>query len=239
MKHAIVNGEKHEPKKGLSGSCILCGMQMIAKCGDKKIHHWSHKGKLECDPWWENETKWHRDWKDTFPKEWQEIVHISDHGEKHVADIQTNQGCTIEFQHSYLNPNERKSRLDFYKNLVWVIDGKRLKNDEMRLAKAMSQSVKIGPVIKVNPEASSLLSDWSNDHSPVFFDFGIARNNPERSVLWLLLPKAIDGMAYIFPYSRSDFIEAHLNGDSSIAIELQKLLKDWPVLIQNFNKNRF
>jgi hypothetical protein len=23
---------------------------MIAKCGERKIHHWSHIGKLECDP---------------------------------------------------------------------------------------------------------------------------------------------------------------------------------------------
>jgi hypothetical protein len=45
-------------------------------------------------------------------KSWQEIVHRSDSGEKHIADVKTDHGWVIEFQHSYLNPEERRSRAD-------------------------------------------------------------------------------------------------------------------------------
>ena len=47
------------------------------------------KGRRFCDPWWENETEWHRAWKDQFPADWQEIVHHAEDGEKHIADVKT------------------------------------------------------------------------------------------------------------------------------------------------------
>jgi competence protein CoiA len=48
---------------------------MIARCGSQRIHHWAHKNKSEqCDHWWENETEWHRNWKASFPVDWQEIT---------------------------------------------------------------------------------------------------------------------------------------------------------------------
>jgi len=55
-----------------------------------------------CDNWWENETQWHRDWKNHFPVEWQEVVQIAEDGEKHIADVKTSEGWVVEFQHSYL-----------------------------------------------------------------------------------------------------------------------------------------
>ena len=33
----------------------------------------------------------------------------------------------IEFQHSHMDAQERTSREKFYKNMVWVVDGTRLK----------------------------------------------------------------------------------------------------------------
>jgi hypothetical protein len=50
----------------------------------------------------ENETEWHRAWKDQFPPEWQEIVHLAGDGERHIADVKTGDGWVIEFQHSYI-----------------------------------------------------------------------------------------------------------------------------------------
>ena len=71
MKYARVNGYKTEAPKGLRGTCRHCQSDMIARCGDVRIKHWKHKNKISCDPWWENETEWHRAWKNYYPTEWQ------------------------------------------------------------------------------------------------------------------------------------------------------------------------
>jgi competence protein CoiA len=90
---------------------------MVAKCGEVKIWHWAHQGRRFCDPWWENETEWHRKWKAEFPDAWQEIIHRADDGTKHVADIKTEHGWASEFQHSSIRPEERRSRDAFYERV--------------------------------------------------------------------------------------------------------------------------
>ena len=101
MQYALdASGNRITATPNAKGICICCEAEMIAKCGSIKVHHWSHKSRKHCDPWWENETQWHRDWKNQFPKEWQEVVHIADDGEKHIADIKTPEGLVIEFQHT-------------------------------------------------------------------------------------------------------------------------------------------
>ena len=127
MKFARVNGQRQKAQPKLSGECPACGHPMNAKCGKerKRIWHWAHKSSRHCDHWWENETDWHRAWKDQFPEHWQEVVQEAENGEKHIADVKTNQGWVIEFQHSYIKPEERRSRDDFYQKLVWVVDGTR------------------------------------------------------------------------------------------------------------------
>ncbi len=164
MKYAIVNGEKTEAFKGGKGVCPSCSSELIARCGDVKINHWSHKGIRDCDFWWENETEWHRQWKNQFPKEWQEIVHFDENGEKHIADVKTKNDWIIEFQHSYLKPEERISRINFYSKLVWVIDGLRRETDKIQFQKILKESSQ-APVGNVNirkinfPEESRLLKN--------------------------------------------------------------------------------
>ena len=103
---------------------------MIAKCGKFVRWHWAHKSRQSCDPWWEAETDWHRDWKNKFPEEWQEVVHTDARtGERHIADVKTPHGLVIEFQHSALSPEERRSREDFYKDMIWIVDGDRGSTD--------------------------------------------------------------------------------------------------------------
>lgn len=202
MKYAMVNDARSEAKKGLSGLCPNCGNPMVPKCGDKKIHHWSHKGKLECDPWRENETEWHRAWKGHFHKDNQEVIHRDElTGEKHIADVKTNDGIIIEFQHSPIKPEERKSRNDFYKNIIWVVDGKRLIKDETNFAKAYNSGISIGNVKKTNTNDSTLLKDWSNTRVPVFLDFG-------HPILWLLIPIiSNEATVFIFPINKNEFLE--------------------------------
>lgn len=97
---------------------------MIAKCGPRILHHWAHAGRRDCDPWWENETDWHRAWKNFFPDDCREISHTASDGEIHRADIKTPTGIIIEVQHSGMTDAERQSREAFYGNLVWIIDGR-------------------------------------------------------------------------------------------------------------------
>jgi len=46
--------------------------------------------------------------KDQFPADWQEHVQHAETGERHIADVKTSRGWVIEFQHSYLKPEERR-----------------------------------------------------------------------------------------------------------------------------------
>lgn len=124
MQYALVDGWPREAKSGLRGSCPTCSADMVSKCGPRIIHHWAHVHRRQCDPWWENETQWHRDWKSLFPPECREIHHVAPDGEIHRADVKTSTGIYIEIQHSSMSDAERKSREDFYQNLVWVIDGR-------------------------------------------------------------------------------------------------------------------
>lgn len=133
MQFALVNNERVIPLPGLAGACPACGSVMIAKCGNRRMHHWAHRGKRCCDVWWEPETPWHRQWKSLFPKHWQEVRHLEASGEIHISDVHTEHGLTMEFQHSHLNVDERSAREKFYPNMIWVVDGVRLKRDFTRL----------------------------------------------------------------------------------------------------------
>lgn len=111
------------------GVCPVCGANTIAKFGPRIRHHWAHESVRDCDPWWENETPWHREWKKCFPVECREVTHVSHDGEIHRADIKTPTGIVVEIQHSSMSDSERISREEFYKNMIWVVDGKGFKRD--------------------------------------------------------------------------------------------------------------
>ncbi len=122
MQFANVDEIKTRPKPKLRGTCPHCGSDMISRCGRVKVWHWAHKRNPHCNRWWESETQWHRDWKNCFPIEWQEISHTdSVTQEIHIADVKNPFGLVIEFQHSRIKPEEREAREDFYDESVgWV-----------------------------------------------------------------------------------------------------------------------
>lgn len=213
MKLALINGDKSEATKGARGFCPSCGSELIARCGEVKVNHWAHKGN-HCDPWWENETEWHRSWKSKFPIEWQEVVRFDENGEKHIADVKTGSGYVLEFQHSYLNPEERRSRNAFYSKLVWVVDGARRITDRSQFQKILKESAPLRanvPIIKVHfPDECRLFKEWHDSNALVFFDFQDEADS-EQSVLWFLFPKTSSGDVYLSPFSRVKFIELHNN----------------------------
>lgn len=124
MEIALVEGLRRTPFTKGKGSCTVCGHAVLAKCGPRVRHHWAHARRQSCDPWWENETDWHRQWKSLFPEDCREVIHTAPDGEVHRADIRTPTGIYIEVQHSQITDQERLSRELFYQNLVWVVDGR-------------------------------------------------------------------------------------------------------------------
>lgn len=124
MMHALVNGTPQRPLPKLTGTCTSCGEMLISKCGKRIVWHWAHQGRPHCDPWWENETRWHRDWKAKFPDEWHEAVMFDNGtGEKHIADVRTPFGLVVEFQNSPMSEVELTAREAFYGKMVWIVNG--------------------------------------------------------------------------------------------------------------------
>ncbi len=226
MKLALVEGLRREAQPGLMGICPYCVRPVVARCGTIRIWHWSHKGRRVCDPWWENETEWHRDWKARFPASWQELVFRSPSGERHIADVKTQQGRVLEFQHSHLPPQEREAREAFYPKLAWVVDGTRRKKDAARLLEALNRGQRIHPtmvVVRVAWIGAALLRDWVASRVPVLFDLG--SEAPDH--LWCLAPESTSNAAYLARLSRHSFIETHLSaageGDDRFSRVMQAL----------------
>lgn len=126
MQYSVVGIERRQPFRRGKGICEVCGSETLAKCGTKVMWHWAHRSRQVCDPWWENETEWHRQWKEKFPENCREVVYkCSETDEAHRADIVADWGIILEIQNSPIGLQELKSRENFYKNLVWLVNGQR------------------------------------------------------------------------------------------------------------------
>jgi competence protein CoiA len=213
MHFALVDNERTAPSPGLTGSCPACGGATIAKCGDQRIHHWAHSKKTACDSWREPETPWHRTWKNRFPARWQEFIRWDHNGEKHIADVRTERGLTIEFQHSHLRPEERAARENFYGDILWIVDGSRLARDLPRFLdgiRTLRPFLQKGLYIAPFPDEMFPRS-WLNCTVPVFFDFENTTDLTEKAMhvrcpLWCLLPGRALGQAVVLKVSRENFV---------------------------------
>lgn len=195
MKYAILNNERIEPQRGIKDAiCPICGEKVIPKCGNIKIHHWAHKIKDNCDPWWENETEWHRRWKNLFPNECQEFVMVDDlTGEKHVADVRINNSLTLEFQHSFISEKEKFSRENFYKNMFWIVDASKYYEKFKTNLQSLNHSEKCKVCFYYNYNEFELSKNcfprrWLKSKVPVIFDFGVHENiksHSEKQKKWL------------------------------------------------------
>lgn len=229
MHFALVNDERTSPLPGLTGSCPACAGAMIAKCGDQRVHHWAHRGKKPCDSWWEPETPWHRGWKSKFPQPWQEFIQFDAAGEKHIADVRTPHGLTIEFQRSHLEHDERAARERFYGNMLWVVDGSRLKRDLPRFRDGTGSFRKIlvkGLYITAFPQ-EAFPRNWLDCAAPVFFDFAnaIDQNDETKHLahpLWCLLPGRAVGRAVVLQVSRASFL--HGAHETACPIEVKTIM---------------
>lgn len=235
MKFALVNDQRQEAQPRLLGSCIGCGSLMTAKCGDRRVWHWAHKGRRVCDQWWESETIWHRAWKDQFPIAWQEVRHSADDGTCHIADIKTPQGWVIELQHSRIQPDERRSREAFYGQLIWVVDATRLKRDIEQLAQSYDNGQPLTPgswIRKASAANCRAFREWAGGPTPIFFDLG--RGAP----LMYLLPLPSSGIVYLHPVLREQFVEWHRSPASKAATDLSAMVSEIPQLVAALEARR-
>ena len=215
MHFALLNNNRVEAQPQLQGLCSCCSQPVIAKCGKQKIWHWAHKSKTACDNWWESETEWHRNWKNNYPADWQEISLFDEKiDEKHIADVRTPYNLVIEFQHSHIDTQERISREQFYKNMVWVVDGTRLQRDYPRFRKGTEKFNRTNRkgVYFVDSPNEIFPVNWLESSVPVVFDFrGLALpNEPQdviKNILWCLSPKRVNNNVVVFGISREDFIK--------------------------------
>lgn len=119
------NKNRIKPTKELNGYCPSCGEHLVAKMGEIKIHHWSHKIEGNCN--YKPMTEWHYNWQNKFPEENREIIYVDkDTEEKHIADVSID-NYVFEFQHSSISIEEFNSRANFYTNklnkkLIWIFD---------------------------------------------------------------------------------------------------------------------
>ena len=209
MKFAIVDGIKAEAKPKLKGTCNYCGSEMIARCGRHKIWHWAHKSKADCDPWWESEGEWHRNWKNHFPIEWQEVIHTDiNTGEKHIADVKNPFGLVIEFQNSNIKPEEKESREKFYNEMIWVVNGVRSDLTESYFNMGLSGPIQNNPLAyQINwLGRGKFLENWGDSKVKVYLDFG-------KDVVWRLVffdkKKKVGAVG---PLPKEEFIKDCLNG---------------------------
>lgn len=224
MRFALIDNNRVEAQPKQQGLCPNCSQPVVAKCGKQKIWHWAHRSIASCDSWWEPETEWHRNWKNNYPADWQEISLLDNRtGGKHISDVRTTHNLTIEFQHSAIKPEERISREQFYKNMVWVVDGTRLKRDYPRFLKEwknngiseVHKTDKSG-IFEVGFPEYCFPSAWLESSVPVIFDFrgdgSMDDSDGLRNTLYCLFPQ-VGRRARVTEISRKAFINATTNGE--------------------------
>ena len=117
MMYALSNNIRVKPQPKKTALCPNCGNTVFAKCGKINIWHWSHKNS-DCDTWSEPESEWHKMIKEWFPENFREVILPP-----HRADIKLSNGYVVELQHSHISSDEISERENFYKKMIWFIDG--------------------------------------------------------------------------------------------------------------------
>lgn len=210
MHFALLDGMRVGPEKGLEGAvCPICKQPVYARCGEERIAHWAHKSVIDCDPWQEPETQWHRDWKNRFG-DMQEQMHEKD-GARHMADVKTPDGTIVEFRHRFINDEGQRTRQAFFgKTMFWVVDcasnpkrAERFKDNRHCLRREHVPGCGVWSTCEAGECFPRV---WINSRRFVFFDFG-------ESVLWCLFPrKEEDSNAIIMRISKDGFVAAVKGG---------------------------
>ncbi|WP_425084014.1 competence protein CoiA family protein [Ruegeria profundi] len=225
MLTANIDGNRSRPLPGAIGTCPFCHSEMIPRCGEVRVHHWAHKSIANCDPWREPETDWHREWKNEFPLRWQEkILNDKKTGERHIADVHTLSGLTVEVQHSRLDPKERRARESFYQDMIWIVDASRLAGNRKKIlnwrqfmARIIQGRTKTN--LYLSKEAQNIFpDDWLSSPVPVCFDYMGPKSDPalDGLPLFLLYPGSIGDKRLVEPLPRDGLLRSILSEQVSM-----------------------
>src|SRR5690606_32761452 len=105
------------------------------------------------------------------------------------------------------------SREQFYKNMVWVVDGTRLKRDFTRFVNGMvsSKKIKNQNIYLIRFPEKTFSKNWIDSLVPVIFDFydptTIDGQHPLSKLLWCLLPDKIQDHSKLVPMNRNVFLD--------------------------------
>lgn len=224
-RYALVDGVKtdiYDAERGRSGICPICREELIPRKGELREWHWWHKSGRKCDAWYEPKGEWHRWWQNNFEKQWQEIVLSKEKDGKlckHIADVFTPDKWTIEFQYSHLKMSDIQDREDFYVNILWVVNGRRLDQDlsngmrwkrhEVVESKCGFQYFRLDPSdIRDPSKIEDVNPYWRDRGKLVFFDFDGTFDNPLANTdLFCLLPGEVYGSRIVVRLSQNQFVE--------------------------------
>ncbi len=116
--------DEYERDRDGTVHCGSCGGKVIAKRGERKVHHYAHACGESCDPWRTSDEMgpWHKRWQGYASKEHLEVTIVKE-GVRHIADIRVPEtGLVIEVQHSPMPIEEARAREAFYENMIWIVD---------------------------------------------------------------------------------------------------------------------
>jgi len=204
---------------------------VLAKCGAIVVHHWAHLADLDCDPWWEHETEWHRAWKALFPVERVEVA-IGDHR----ADIVAASGAVIELQNSAIAPAEIVERERVYRRMVWVLNAAAFRENLFVMGRYEdSDAFKL--------RWRNHRSSWRFARKPVFLDLGDAGLETVLGTKAMVFEHPLHGPKYAVrrnDYRANDLEERlrgvkmlqlktlHANGYRSVlAVDRERLIAGW------------
>lgn len=235
-------GNRISPSPGLTGFCENCGGPVISKCGRIRIHHFAHRGERDCDTWHEPITAWHTGWQGRFHLDWREVSRVGLSGAKHIADVFTPHGLTIEFQHSYLAAQALSERESFYGNMVWVVDAHQ-KTDLPKFLQGARYFTQIsGFAYYLTPYPQQAFPPiWLDCRAPVFFDFGHSPSLSKESLqaarsLWCLLPGRVGEWAVVVRLPRDEFVRrAH---DRAEVVRTVAILKKAKSILEEAHRRR-
>lgn len=124
--------------------------------------------------------------------------------EKHIVDVYSElKDVAIEFQSYQLKLDELVSRENFYKNLIWVVHGKKNDSDKIHFINGLRPTATSDRSLYhiIWYGRSKLLERWAGSKKKVYIDFG-------EEIVWLLLefnPASKEGL--VRSYMKNKFIK--------------------------------
>lgn len=229
-QYALVDGVKTDivdAIQGVKGLCPVCGGVLVPRKGEIRNWHWWHINGRNCDQWYEPKGLWHRSWQYCFPKSWREVPleqEFCGEKKKHIADIFTPDGWTVEFQYSHLSMRKIEERERFYVNLVWLVSGTRLEIDKRNASNLVARFQNFPPhetaYVALSPELIKVNCSWRNRNKLVFFDF---EGEFDKSVLakdlYCLLPGCVMGARIVLRVAVDVFLKGISRNNVSVFID--------------------